>query len=79
MPIIDSLLGDIIDVPMEGPTGRDCGMQAVCRWAYIPIEEENVSSFLTAKSRTFENTVLQPVGMGRMKSSSLRRSLMVNR
>ena len=54
MPIIDSVLGEMIEVPMEGPTGRDLGFQQVCRWAFIPINEKKVLGYFDRKEQDFK-------------------------
>ena len=51
---MDVLLGDMIDVPMIGSNGRKCGMQTVCRWAYIPVEEDYVSTYFDRKAQDYE-------------------------
>ena len=49
LKITDALKYDEIDVPIQNAKGKFCGTQKVCRWAYIPINENKVSNYFDRK------------------------------
>ena len=50
---VQPLLDDMINVPMVEPNGRKCGRQHVCRWAYIPVNEDRVSDYSERKEQNY--------------------------
>ena len=79
VPIIDSVLGDIIEVPCFSPTGKELGLQQVCRWAFIPINEKKVPSHFDRKEQDFRTHGLATCkNAGQMRSSTLQSSVKIH-
>ena len=49
-----TFIDDLITVPICNENGRNSGTHRVCRWAYIPVNEKNVSTYFTRKGQDFQ-------------------------
>ena len=47
----EALKDDLISVPITSDTGRSIGMHRVCRWAFVPVNQNRVSSYFPGRSR----------------------------
>ena len=54
LKMTDTFKDDLITVPIYNENGKSIGTHRVCRWAYIPVNEKNVSTYFNRKEQDFQ-------------------------